>query len=118
MGFELFSLLFKKENLHRTAVHIYVLAAITAPFAVMTGLLAEDAAHIHHYILERHEKMAFVTVWTSWLSLFVLWIVSKKSPQNFRIIFLISVLLVSAVVTLTGYYGGRLVYEYGVGVEQ
>jgi uncharacterized membrane protein len=115
--FELVSLLLKKESIHRTALHVYILAALSAPLALITGLIAEDAAHVHHYLLERHELCAYITLCTSWTGLLVLWIVSKKAPQYSRKVFLIFTLVLAAVVLLTGYYGGRMVYEYGIGVQ-
>ena len=45
MGVEALSLIFKKDNLHRTALHMYILATVMTPFVVLTGL--QEAEHLH-----------------------------------------------------------------------
>ena len=45
MGMEVLSLIFKKDNLHPTALHMYVLATVITPFVVLTGL--QEAEHLH-----------------------------------------------------------------------
>lgn len=49
---------------------------------------------------------------------FILAIIKRRSKKAFRIVFLIFLILTTDLVSITGYYGGRLVYEYGVGVEE
>ncbi len=117
MGLEVLSLVFKKESLHRTALHIYILATLTTPLAVLTGL--QDANHIHlnHPILTIHKNFAFLTMWGSFTSLPILWLV-RKNARILRIVFLVFILVIAAFVTITGHNGGRMVYEYGVGVEE
>lgn len=117
MGLEVLSLVFNKESLHRTALHIYVLAALTTPLAVLTGL--QDAKHIHlnHPILTVHKNFAFLTMWGSLASLPILWLI-RKNAKVFRVVFLILTLVIVTFVTITGHNGGRMVYEYGVGVEE
>jgi uncharacterized membrane protein len=117
MGLEVLSLVFNKESLHRTALHIYVLAALTTPLAVLTGL--QDAKHIHlnHPILTVHKNFAFLTMWGSLASLPILWLI-RKNAKVFRVVFLIFTLIIVTFVTITGHNGGRMVYEYGVGVEE
>nr|MBP9855290.1 hypothetical protein [Candidatus Omnitrophota bacterium] len=36
MGMEILSFIFKKETLHRTALHMYILAAVITPLVVLT----------------------------------------------------------------------------------
>ena len=62
MGLEVLSLCFKKESLHRTAVHIYILAALISPLVVLTGL--QDAQHLHlnHPVLTIHRNFALLTM--------------------------------------------------------
>lgn len=118
MGLELVSLAVKKEKIHQTALHVYILACLIMPVAVLTGLLAESSLHMHHPVLEMHEKLALLTLGTSWMSLLILWIVAKKSPHMLRILFLIFTIIMASLIIVTGHYGGRMVYEYGAGVAQ
>ena len=118
LGMEICSLICKKDSLHRTAMHIYVLAAFLSPFAVWTGGWEEDRLHLHHPVLETHERFALLTMWASLLSLPVLWCISKRKPQAFRLVFIGLVCLAVTFVSLTAYNGGRMVYEYGIGMPE
>lgn len=118
MGLEALSLISKKESLHRSAVHMYILAALVSPVVVLTGL--QDAEHIHlnHPILTTHRNFALLTMGGSLISLPVLWFVREKNFKVFRILFLIFTLIIVIFVTIAAYNGGRMVYEYGVGMEE
>ena len=118
MGMEVLSLIFKKDNLHRTALHMYILATVITPFVVLTGLQEAEHLHLSHPILTIHRNFALLTMWGSLVSLPVLWLASKKGEKVLRIVFLIFLLMLVAFVSITGYNGGRMVYEYGVGTEQ
>ena len=128
VGMEMLSLIFsaiggsasggKKDNLHRTALHMYILAAVITPLAVLTGLQEAEHLHLSHPILTLHRNFALLTMWGSLISLPILWLAKKKKEKVFRIVFVIFLLMFAAFVSVTGYNGGRMVYEYGVGTEQ
>jgi uncharacterized membrane protein len=67
-------------------------------------------------VLDRHRFFAFATLWTSWAALLLLWFFRRA--HYFRKIFLFFLILCGTWVFLAGHFGGRMVYEYGVGVEQ
>ncbi len=117
LGLEILSLLLKKKSLHQTAVHIYILAACVTPLAVKTGLWEAEALHLKHNILDWHRLFALWGMWVSLISLPLLWFIRERGAKYFRIIFPVVLLAVVALVTLAAYNGGRMVYEYGVGVE-
>ena len=108
----------KKDNLHRTAFHMYILATVITPFVVLTGL--QEAAHLHlnHPILTIHRNFALLTMWGSLVSLPIFWLAKKKSEKVLRIVFIVFLLILVGFVSITGHNGGRMVYEYGVGVDQ
>ena len=118
MGMEVLSLIFKKDNLHRTALHMYILATVITPFVVLTGLQEAEHLHLGHPILTIHKNFGLLTMWTSLISLPILWIVNKQNPKILRALFLVFLLVMATFVTITGHNGGRMVYEYGVGVDQ
>ena len=118
LGFELISLVCKKETFHRTAVYLFVVAALVSPFVVQTGLWEEDALKLHHPVLYIHERFALITMWTALASLPIFWLVHKKSPGGFRKVFILFALVVAVTVSTTAYYGGRMVYYYGIGIEE
>ena len=110
-------LILKNESLQRTALYIYVLAALFAPLTVQTGLWEQQEFNLQHPILGLHKIFAFLTLWSSWLSLPILWLSQRLGPKNFKTAFMILSFLLAVFVSLTGYFGGKMVYEYGIGVE-
>ncbi len=118
LGLDMVSLVLKKESLHKTALHIYVIAALMTPLVVRTGLWEEERFHLSHPVLDKHRLFALWTMWVSLMSLPVLWFIKQKSQRFFRVVFILLIIGVAGLVTLAGHNGGRMVYEYGVGVEQ
>ncbi len=118
MGVEVLSLIFKKDNLHRTAFHMYIMATVITPFVVLTGLQEAERLHLSHPLLTIHRNFALLTMWGSLVSLPVLWLAKKKGEKVLRIVFIVFLLLLATFVSIAGHNGGRMVYEYGVGAEQ
>ena len=118
LGLDLASLIFKKENLHKTAMHIYVIAALMTPLVVRTGIWEEERAHLNHPVLDKHRLFALWTMWVSLISLPCLWFIKQKSQKFFRLFSIILLIAVAGLVTLAGHNGGRMVFEYGVGVSR
>ena len=121
LGFEAASLIFKKENFHRTALSLYIAATLMSPLAVQTGLWEEARLQIHHPVLETHEDFALLTMWSALASLPILWFVhgfaAKRNPKIFRGVFLICVLFVVTTLSIAAYNGGKMVYEYDIGPD-
>lgn len=118
LGLDLASLVFKKEDFHKAALYIYVIAALMTPLVVRTGLWEEERFHLNHPVLTKHRTFALWTMWVSLMSLSVLWFMKQKSQKFFRVFFVILLIGVAVFVTLAAHNGGRLVYEYGVGMKQ
>ncbi len=114
--FELLGRCLKKNLLSEAAVLIYFFAAALTPVVVYTGLGEEARLQLHHPLLEQHEKFALLTMWISLGSLPVLWFLRKASEKVFRNCFLVFLVVLAFTVTLTAHYGGKMVYEYAVGV--
>lgn len=118
MGFEILSYILKKEELHKTAVNMYILAAMVTPLVVRTGIWEAERLNLSHPILDTHKKYALWTMWVSLMSLPVLWFIKREFVKKFRIVFLVLVVAVVSFVSLAGHNGGTMVYEYGVGIEE
>ena len=118
LGLDFVSLILKKESLHKTALHIYVIAALMTPLVVRTGIWEEERFHLSHPVLDLHRLFALWTMWISLMSLPVLWFIKQKFQKFFRVLFMILLIGIAGLVTLTGHNGGRMVYEYGVGVDK
>jgi len=116
LGLEATSIIFKKESLHKSALYLYIIAALMTPFVVRTGLWEEARLNLNHPVLYWHRTFALWTMWSSLMSLPVLWFIKKECQRYFRIIFVVFLLVVVSFVSLAGYNGGRMVYEYGVGM--
>ena len=117
-GFEVASRVLQKQNWHRTALHLYILAAVLSPVVVQAGLWEQAYLHLHHPLVETHKVFGLITMWTALTSLPVLWFVQKKNPQLFRKVFIIFTLFIAMTVSTAAYYGGRMVYDYGVGIDE
>ncbi len=115
--FELLSRLFRKNELSRAAVLIYVFAAILAPMVVYSGWWEQTRLHLHHPVLTQHRTFALLTMWTALVSLPILWFLHRWSSRAFKNFFLVLLIILTITVTITGYLGGKMVYEYSVGVN-
>jgi len=114
---DILSRIFRKENLHETAVVIYVVAAVFTPFVVWVGLWEQQRLHLNHPLLTQHKLFGLGTMCLSLVSLPVLWILRRGSLKVFRMAFTCLLLCLSVMVTATAYLGGKMVYEYGAGVQ-
>ncbi len=117
--FEIVSVFSRKEILHQTAVSIYTLAVAAVPFAVITGLWeAEEWNLTNHKVFLQHRNFAFLTLGVSLISFFIVTRVKKQPRNQLQRTFFLALLILSVCVALTAFYGGQLVYEYGIGVEE
>ncbi len=117
LGFEILSVVFKKEPFHRTAWYLFVFASLMTVIVVRTGILEQARLHMNHPILSEHRTYALWTMWGALVALPCLMALKRFTPQIFRGIFLCVLILVSVGVSVTGHHGGRMVYEYGAGVS-
>ena len=117
LGMEALCLISKKEALRQAAYYNYLLGTLGGIAAVLAAWW--DGQVLEHPIFYTHKTLAY---WTAGLALacaLILFLVQqRKSKKVFKIIFFTFLILTAVLVSLTGYYGGRLVYEYGVGVEE
>ena len=117
-GFEITGLIVRKDSLRQTAWFLYVFATLLTPLVVGTGLWEQDRLHLNHPILDQHKIFALFTMGVSLVTLPLLWFVKKKFLKYFHAFFVIILIAISGLVILTAHNGGRMVYEYSVGVEQ
>lgn len=119
LGLEMLAFAFKRERLQDVAWINFILAVLITPFVVMTGLWEVRHLRLSHRIADIHKIFAFWTWGLSSILAIGLWLIKKRlSKKLFKIFFFVSLILIAVLVSISGYYGGRLVYEYGVGVEE
>ncbi|MDZ7292614.1 MAG: DUF2231 domain-containing protein [candidate division KSB1 bacterium] len=108
-----------RESLEKAAHWNLVLGMLAAVGAVLSGLLAEDAVPPFPVMQETvacHKALALGT-----LSVFVLLLVWRllkggRFFQRWRAWYLLLACIGVLLIGATAYYGGVLVYEFGVGV--
>lgn len=116
LGLEILSLIFKKELLHQAAWCNYILAIFACIAAVLAAWV--DGMSLKHPVFYTHRVLAYWTTGIALVSGIILPFVKRRSRKVFRIMFFIFLILTAVLVSITGYYGGKLVYEYGVGVAE
>ena len=118
LGFEVAAFVLRKDHFHKTAVYLYVVAALMSFVVVQSGIWEQARLHLNHPVLTQHRMMGLWTMWISLISLPVMWLLKLFLPKFFRPAFVIFLVVVCRIVTLTAHEGGKMVYEYGVGVEK
>jgi uncharacterized membrane protein len=112
----------------RAATALLTIGGATLGAAYLTGERAADAASpivgVAQGILADHEDLALLTLWVTAaaviLKVFVTWLGRDDLEVRLGIFRLISLVVVfgsAAMVILTAYHGGQLVYDHGVGVN-
>ena len=115
--FEAISLGGKKESYHQAAKYVFVFASLMTPIAVQTGLWELQKYKLHHPVAQFHQNFAYLTLGLSLVAASLLFF-EKRFPVKFsRFGFFILLGVIVVCVSAAAYNGGRLVYEYGIGVE-
>ena len=89
MGMQGLGLLLKKDFLSKGAWLMFVVAVISMPVVVLSGLLEADRLHLHHPVLNAHKLFAFWAMGISLVALPFLWFMRAKNNKYFQIMFLI-----------------------------
>ncbi|MGC8595798.1 MAG: DUF2231 domain-containing protein [Candidatus Kryptoniota bacterium] len=114
--FELLSLLLKKETLFNMTSGLVVLTAIAAIATAITGLIAGGSVphpDEAHPLMDTHKILELIGGSLSIVT--TLWVIFLK--KRARIVRTILILLTAVIISYGGFYGGRLVYEYGIGTQ-
>jgi uncharacterized membrane protein len=117
--FDLLAAATRRETLRIASFWTLMLGALGAAAAVISGLQAEDhIAHGEavHRIMETHEELALITAGI--FGVLALWrIVRERRMESAeRALALALGVGGAAVLTTTGVYGGKLVFEHAAGV--
>ncbi len=118
--FDFLGLLAKKEQFERTAWWGFLAGTIGLLLSVATGLSAEsstiisDAAREH---FDSHQQLAFAV--TGLYSFLLFWRVASRTklPLSKQKAFVTLSFLGVILIWTTAWYGGELVYRFGVGVS-
>lgn len=124
---EIIYLIFPKDWLNKTVQIILLLGIIFTVGTVLTGNQAEQNVedvlenklpHVKE-ILEEHEDYGTLVLWFfAAIGVFrTLLFIKKKINRKMQIVLVFLALFGSYLVLETGEYGGKLVYDHGVGTE-
>lgn len=113
--------IWNKPRLHQIARVNLIVGTICAFLTVISGFAAEENVFTidpEHDVLERHETLALITL--ALLVLLSAWAIWKRKDWLAKVptVFTIVLLIAHLVVVGTAFSGGKLVYEYGVGVDR
>jgi uncharacterized membrane protein len=117
--FEIVAYWSRKEVFEKVAKWNLASGVLAGIAAVVSGLLAEESVPqfpVIHEIVERHETLAFVTLGV--FAILFLWRFLKggKFFARWRAFYLALAVIGILILGATAYYGGELVYKFGVGV--
>lgn len=110
----------KNEKWEWMSSVLYYIAAIFSLMAVATGLYAEEQAVFPKasiQVFSLHETYAFLFTVLVLAIAFWRFLNKNKIPSNLRIWYKITIIVGVFLLISTGYFGGRLVYSHGVGVQ-
>jgi uncharacterized membrane protein len=121
---EVLSLYFKEKNYERIIMIILGIGLLFAVWGVMTGDKALEIAQ-HHLtqqqleIASAHESFATTSLFYYAALFFIKFflLVKKKFEGIVKYVYLAMVIIGIIFIYLTGYYGGQLVFDYGVGTK-
>ena len=118
LAFELAALIAKRPALHRVSLWNLSLGTLGAGAAVLSGLRAEEVAK-HSFeiwrVMELHQRLGITTFILSLMVTAWRWRAHDQLTRRGRAVTLAAMCAIATTVSLGGYLGGRLVYEFGVG---
>jgi uncharacterized membrane protein len=118
--FAVISLFRKKDFFREVAFWNLLLGVIGAIAAALTGLIDEqNLTHNEeiHKILVKHKFTGFSILILSFALLTWLWVRKNKLGKSEYILWVLFLVLGTAMVSYQGYLGGRMVFEQGAGVK-
>lgn len=117
---DLIGLLRREEWYFKAGSLVLFLGVLGAVGAVTTGLVAEEtvphSSVAAHSIMELHERMAYTVLGLAVGILLVRSLV-RRSRTNWKFLAVVAaeIILLASLVGYTGFLGGKLVHEHGVG---
>jgi uncharacterized membrane protein len=117
--FDMMATRWRHQSFQDAAFYTLLVGLVGAAVAVITGAIAEESAEnrgIPESVLEIHEGLGYATfiffIGLLALRLLMRWKLIKDIPALYLTMGFIGVVIL----TVTGYVGGSLVYDFGAGV--
>ena len=117
--FDLLGAFLKRESLKAAGFWTLVLGVAGSGVAIISGLVAEDATPHGveaHGIMETHETLAYIAV--GLFAILAIWRLVRKGVWNEKEqpIALTAGVIGIGLVVVTAMFGGKLVFDHGVGI--
>jgi len=117
IGLEIVASLTGREELSRAGWWNQLAGSVGLAAAVVSGLFAEKAAQIGggaKAIFEVHEQIAFAA--SALFALLLLWRIGSRTriPRNYRLLYLLLFAAGVCLLLAGAWYGGELVFRFGV----
>ncbi|MGD0483921.1 MAG: DUF2231 domain-containing protein [Gemmatimonadales bacterium] len=117
--FDLLGAFLKRESLKAAGFWTLLAGVLGTGGAIVTGLLAEDATPHGaeaHAIMETHETLAFIVL--GLFAILAIWRLMRKGvwSEKEQPVALTAGVIGVALIVVTAMFGGRLVFEHGVGI--
>ena len=117
--FDLIATRWRHKSFQDAGFYTLIAGLLGAVAAVLTGALAEEIAEdkgIPEAVLEIHEALGYATLFffigLLALRLLMRWKLIKEIPALYLAMGFVGIVILAA----AGYFGGRLVYDFGAGV--
>jgi uncharacterized membrane protein len=108
----------KNKAWQEAAWRIFILLTFLTPLAVASGWWEANRLNLHHPVVDRHKLLAFLTMGGNVVAWVILIQIKRRKPDIFGWSFMILNLILAILVSWTAFYGGMMVYEYGIGVNR
>ena len=117
--FDLLGAFFKRDSLKAAGFWTLLAGVLGTGAAIVSGLLAEDATPHGaeaHAIMETHETLAFLVL--GLFGILAIWRLLRKGvwSEKEQPVALTAGVIGVALIVVTAMFGGRLVFEHGVGI--
>ncbi len=120
--FEILFLIFRLKSLKHAGFWTFMFGVIAVWGAMLTGDQAAEIVEENIYgtakeLLDTHEEIGEILPWIFTVLGGIRLLMFFREIKFLRLLFLILALLSSGLVAYQGNIGGKMVYEYGVGVK-
>ena len=106
--FVILYLIFRNLSLETASFYLFILGAISSPFAMATGLLTwwiNYRLNLNYFVKRKIQLSIFLIIF---VTILILW--RSSNPEISSPVYFVMMILLTPIVALLGYYGGQLTF--------